>query len=392
MTVFNFTLRAEDDRGAFSDRQFSIKVRNTLVDRYMVVDDTHAYTSLDLINWTERPDMGGKAVTYGGGNWMVWRGNNTYRMSPDGINWTQHVAQKEEEGVRSNIPAFTSCPVWKNDRWFGATQTGGIHAVYESVDGITWTLIASNIVTVSVSYFVATITAATNGALIINWLPTAASHASLAAPYPYVSFDNGRTWEVAIKSLPAGLVHQNAHYSNQVIHRSSILTFINGLWYYAYSAQRTYYSTSYQNAYAARYHYIGYSHDLVNFTRCDTDTISTTAQIGSAWNSSTAIGGNIRDIYYANGVLVLDTFSPFGSTAAGHFPTFPAYSVDGRKWTASTLPAPMLQANTTMFTSQGKVYNFNHAFGTLRVSGDNGRVFAAGAAVPSSTLNDFARI
>lgn len=381
MTIFNFTLRAEDDRGAFSDRQFSIKVRNTLVDRYMMVDNNHAYTSLDMVNWTERPDMGGVGCSYGGGNWMVWRGNNTYRMSPDGINWTQHTARYLVNDVPTNLPgaAMWSKPVWHKDRWFAICGTGNI---ISSDNGEIWTMVATNICTPSATNW-PTLESTSNGCLVVNFNQTA-SNINAVISYPLISFDDGKTWEVAIKSTPAGWQNIVAHYSAQTVYRSAILKFINGLWYYAFSAQRSYYSGYNGNSQGARYHYVGYSHDLVNFTRCNTDSISATTG-----NPTTAMGGLIDDIHYANGVLLLSTRMPVAVASAN--PNYAAYSVDGRTFEQSTM-APINFHNTTYFMSQGKVYQCAANSDILKGSSDNGRNFTEVGTVPSSTVNDFARI
>lgn len=385
MTIFNFTLRAEDDRGAFSDRQFSIKVRNTLVDRYMVVDGTHAYTSLDMVNWTERPDMGGVGCAYGGGNWMVWQGDNRYRMSPDGINWTQHVAQYMNGATKTNVPGtITSKPVWMNDRWYatcGTTATGVV--VIASDNGIIWEIIATNVVALNAAYNMPRLTTA-NNCLVINFHNQTSNTAVASINYPMISFDNGAKWEVAIKSTPAGLIPIVAHYSPQTVYRSSVLTFINGLWYYGQSVQRSYYSTYNANSQGARYHYVGYSHDLVNFTRCDTDEFTVTGS-----NTSAGMGGVIDDIHYANGVLLLSTTLPVNLASAN--PNFTAYSVDGRSFSKSTM-TPINFHNTTYFLSQGKIYQCAGNTNTLRSSSNNGRNFTEIGTMPSASINDFARI
>lgn len=54
MATYNFTVRAQDETGAFSDRDFSIQVRNNLVDRLLAVNDTNAYASVDGSEWVER--------------------------------------------------------------------------------------------------------------------------------------------------------------------------------------------------------------------------------------------------------------------------------------------------------------------------------------------------
>lgn len=145
-TTFNFTVRAEDDAGAFADRDFSMTVRNTIVDRYMITDANDAYTSPDMVTWTKRNGQGGVSVAYGGGKWFIKTGtfaSATYRLSSDGVSFSNYTA---------SIPGhttfnFTSLPVWNNDRWI-APATAMITGVYwqfivQSMDGVTWEPVVS---------------------------------------------------------------------------------------------------------------------------------------------------------------------------------------------------------------------------------------------------------
>lgn len=384
MTVFNFTLRAEDDRGAFSDRQFSIKVRNTLVDRYMVIDKNHAYTSIDLVNWTTRPDMGGAGCSYGGGNWMVWVGDSRYRMSPDGINWTQYTAQQRVDGEIKALPgAILSKPVWLEDRWFAVcgTPAAGMFIISMESDGV-WTMLTP----VNIGKFdntgYPTLEATSNGCLVINF--HARTTPSASVKMPMISFDKGVKWENALKSTPAGYVNHVHHYSAQTIYRSSVLKFINGLWYCAISTQRSYYSTYNANSQGAKDHYVAYSHDLVNFTRCDTSVISITTGTAAA-----GMGGLINDIHYVNGVLVLGT-SMFQSQPA-HNPSYLSYSVDGRTFNKTTMTAIGTNA-PVYFMSQGKMYLTTGANTTLYSSSNNGRSFEDAGVLPTNNVIDFAKI
>lgn len=145
-TTFNFTVRAEDDQGAYADRDFSMTVRNTMIDRFMIIDATDAYTSPDMVTWTKRAGQGGVHVRYGGGKWMVKTGTYaaaTYRLSTDGVIFSNHTLV---------IPGhtgfnFTSIPVWNNDRWVaaGLAQLGGVYQAFviSSVDGINWEVVAT---------------------------------------------------------------------------------------------------------------------------------------------------------------------------------------------------------------------------------------------------------
>ena len=90
MATYNFTVRAEDDRGAFSDRTFSIQVQNNLVDRMLIIDKDHAYASVNGVNFVERTGKGGRRAHYMLNKWVVMNIDNaTYRISDDTINWTE---------------------------------------------------------------------------------------------------------------------------------------------------------------------------------------------------------------------------------------------------------------------------------------------------------------
>ena len=143
-STYNFTVRAEDDQGAFADRDFSIVVKNTSVDRYMVVDATDAYTSPDMVNWTKRGSQGGRTVYYGGGQWIIPYGTNgslTYRLSNDGVTFSN---QTINIVVGSGTPTIKHDPVWNSGYWW-VMVTGNIdgipqNALLKSSDGINWIL------------------------------------------------------------------------------------------------------------------------------------------------------------------------------------------------------------------------------------------------------------
>lgn len=103
MATYNFTVRAQDETGAFSDRDFSIQVRNNLVDRLLAIDANDAYASVDGTTWTQRVGKGGKWCRNLLGKWIVCVTEEdhthgtfsncglTYRISDDTINWTENL-------------------------------------------------------------------------------------------------------------------------------------------------------------------------------------------------------------------------------------------------------------------------------------------------------------
>jgi hypothetical protein len=90
MSSYNFTVRAKDESGAFSDREFSIQVKNNLIDRMVLINNENLYTSPDGVNFTTRLDKGG---VFGGcwlDKWVVFTDNNKYRISSDTISWHEN--------------------------------------------------------------------------------------------------------------------------------------------------------------------------------------------------------------------------------------------------------------------------------------------------------------
>ncbi|AUZ95023.1 hypothetical protein FDI40_gp241 [Agrobacterium phage Atu_ph07] len=104
MTEFNFTVRATDNLGAFADREFSINVRNTIVDRWVAtVTGGSVITSPDGINWTLQQNIitgtnniwnntssqttARGSVGHFNGKWYINAGVN-YITSTDAKNWS----------------------------------------------------------------------------------------------------------------------------------------------------------------------------------------------------------------------------------------------------------------------------------------------------------------
>ena len=83
MANFQFTVRATDSDGAFADRNFSITINNTRVERYMSVDNLNAYTSPDLVNWTTRNGQGGNDCAYGNSMWLITTNGYTPNVNTD---------------------------------------------------------------------------------------------------------------------------------------------------------------------------------------------------------------------------------------------------------------------------------------------------------------------
>jgi len=147
MGTYNFRIRALDNTGAFADRNFSINVRNTAVDRIVLVDAKHAYSSPDGENWSLRSNAGGTYVTYGNGMWIVagpstgtGRTTGSYMYSYDAVSWYQQTfPQFNSSGNNSKVVA----PIFCNGRWFVAYNYGSgtnvaIFSTTTPEDGSSW--------------------------------------------------------------------------------------------------------------------------------------------------------------------------------------------------------------------------------------------------------------
>lgn len=277
MTDFAFRIRAIDDTGAFADRDFSIKVRNTVTDRMVLVDATNAYTSPDGVNWTTRVNQGGIGVAHGGGVWLVWTSTATYRTSPDGVNWTTRTLPTWSQFT---TPHFS----YANGRWMAIwVKTGNPSSspsAWTSLDGVTWTeggVVAGAISAGRIIYG--------NG----RWF--ACNNTSSTGVHGYTSTDDGVNWTTV--STGAG----TANVIDAI--------FINGLWI------------------------------LVDFT----GTRVLTSSNLTTWTARSLSGlvGNAARIVYGNGRLVIPPFAPSGNPVSGYDKVMT--SEDGVTWTARTFPA-----------------------------------------------------
>jgi len=171
MAVFPFTVRATDSEGSYADRQFSITVRNSRVERFMLLNATDAYTSPDATSWTKRTGQGGTMCAYGNGFWLTVLTNQTnqfgsfsgisIRKSTDGINYQfspgTSLTFLKSDGTpwSTNLNLFFGMGTptsgykltfWNGKFWFlspGNTLTSAVIAntmlLWSSPDGLTWT-------------------------------------------------------------------------------------------------------------------------------------------------------------------------------------------------------------------------------------------------------------
>lgn len=224
MTTFNFTVRAVDERGAYADRDFSIKVRNTIVDRYVAMSmNGHLYTSPDAETWTQRINQGftttdysyANNVVFGNGIWLAPYDKDNYRTSIDGVNWNAVAMPGPVSPTGTYLTAIQSIPnfTFVNGqfamlKWESIGSYLG-RRLYTSYDGITWeskAIINMNVAVNSSIYSTVYNNPPTYGGG--KWMITCGLNNSDVV---WVSSDDGATW----KSANTKVINlQNVYYFN----------------------------------------------------------------------------------------------------------------------------------------------------------------------------------
>jgi hypothetical protein len=132
--VFNFTARATAASGAFADRNFSITVNNSIIQRLLAVGPSGAARSLGAGQpWTLIPGITGDSADFGD-RWLVWdQTAGVMRASPDAINWSSFVP---------TLPSgYTTLGYlrWRAGAWWCVGWDGAALAVLKSTDsGQSW--------------------------------------------------------------------------------------------------------------------------------------------------------------------------------------------------------------------------------------------------------------
>ena len=149
MTMYNFTVRAEDNAGAFSDSSFALNVRNTKITSHVIAAGTAGvYTTSNGGDWTQHTMPQGQEIQYGNGLWVSYGTGLTvaqaYWTSNDGYNW-------ERQTTPATIYTGSSYPAgplaYGNGKWMmlaggnGSTQFNT--NAYTSLDGKNWDLVGS---------------------------------------------------------------------------------------------------------------------------------------------------------------------------------------------------------------------------------------------------------
>lgn len=345
-TTFNFTVRAEDDQGAFADRDFSINVRNTVVDRYMIIDSTDAYTSPDLENWTKRSNQGGTAVNYGGGKWLITAGQSTnglYRVSSDGVNFETRTISAPMIGATQWITNHDI--VWNDGYWWvhcsvaGSQWTGYRYVLIRSSDGLTWESV---------------ITHAVSSAAPIN--PT--FHDGKV----YLVF-NGSIYAIDTTANPTTITQFTPTLPTMALGSGGISVYpplrINGLWILPRHSP-----SAYGNHYSA---------DGIN------------------WSAGEVVGApgsrSYNQTSYFNGVLFTQYTMTGSASVSG-----PLISVDGKTWSMpniGTSSAISFGNKSILFMAKGKVHLIVASI--RRVSSDLGSTWQE-YVLPISAVTGFAMV
>lgn len=283
MPLYNFTVRARDNAGAFSDRDFSINVRNTITDRHIVsaANGEASYSSVDGVNWTMRPGAMGRFTAYGAGKWVSYgtgtHGAQTYYSSNDAINWISHT--RPSVYIDSNIqepPMAYGNGIWMT---FGeGTSTEYNNRCFVSDDAATW--VSTGLVPRGTAKY-----AGACGRLAFGngrWIATHNLSNYPSTCFGWSSADNGTSW---------------AQITLSVTCRITDIIYVNGMWI---------------------------ASDAVNF--CIWTSID-----GTNWAKRTLPTASASSypwrIAYGNGVLVATAYLSSGSNDTGW------YSHDAVNWT-----------------------------------------------------------
>ncbi len=141
--VFNFTARATAASGAFADRDFSITVSNTQINRLLAVGQTGAARAVNANNpWVLIPGVKGDSAAYGD-RWLIWdQAAAVLWTSPDAINFTSFVPTLPDDY------AYLGFLRWRDGAWWAVATadrtTHWEHAEVTSTDGgATWAIIGA---------------------------------------------------------------------------------------------------------------------------------------------------------------------------------------------------------------------------------------------------------
>jgi hypothetical protein len=150
--TFNFTARATAASGAFADRNFSITVNNSIIQRLLAVGPSGAARSLGAGQpWVLIPGITGDSGDFGD-RWLVWdQTAGLMRASPDLINWSSFVP---------TLPAgitTLSFLRWRTGAWWAMASADRTshweHGVVTSTNGgQTWSLVGGTVTSAGLGF------------------------------------------------------------------------------------------------------------------------------------------------------------------------------------------------------------------------------------------------
>ena len=229
MSTYNFTVRATDNAGAFSDRTFSINVNDTVTttqyDRFVIQGTTGAARSIDGSSWVVDPIAGQaiySGIAYGNNRWVQWNGQ-TIRTADSGLSWTgaYQPLLSSMAGLQRSGP---TCIKYVNNVWrmfhyacSPNTNTQFTMQEYISTDLVNWTLQRDvSILTTIVGGSVNTPTAG-QGLFDFDYDPVAdlwVGVGSLANGTTYVLSRTGSgNWTTVSSISPTSISNVGVHYA-----------------------------------------------------------------------------------------------------------------------------------------------------------------------------------
>ena len=149
MATYNFTVRAEDESGAFADRDFSIQIRNNLINRILIANNDDIAISPDGVTFTRQLGRGGIYAGCWLKKWIIFTDPSTYRLSPDGISWFENnKLQVQGDSVFGNIVFETAAHIRNGTMiehngllYMLVASPSGRPTLIRSSDLITWTIV-----------------------------------------------------------------------------------------------------------------------------------------------------------------------------------------------------------------------------------------------------------
>lgn len=154
MATYQFTARAVDNQGAYSDRTFSIDINNTILDRFIAVGTIGLSRSADGKAWVTEAGMTGIHTSFGNGVWLIAVGGTTamIRRSTDGVAWSSFVPTIN--GITLGTTPYFQRVKYRNGKWYGLINHT-VASVLQSIlvesndNGSTWTFLGTIIGTTS---------------------------------------------------------------------------------------------------------------------------------------------------------------------------------------------------------------------------------------------------